>query len=154
MIMVEIKKVINEEMAKECDILLTKLVQSERKYDKNIKESFVVTNNYVNLYNKDNNILYIAYDNEKPVGFIYGYIKYEQSNFVFDSVAQIDALYVLENYRKKGIATSLINKFYNWCKESNVKIVEISVFKDNIDAYNLYKNIGYKLEEYKLKKEI
>ena len=113
MIMVEIKKVINEEMAKECDILLTKLVQSERKYDKNIKESFVVTNNFVNLYNKDNNILYIAYDNEKPVGFIYGYIKYEQSNFVFDSVAQIDALYVLENYRKKGIATSLINKFYN-----------------------------------------
>ena len=152
--MFEIKKVINEEMAKECDILLTKLVQSERKYDKNIKENFVVTNNYVNLYNKDNNILYISCDNEKPVGFIYGYIKYEQSNFVFDSVAQIDALYVLDNYRNKGIGKKLIDKFYEWCEENNIKIVEISVFKNNTNAYNLYEKLGYEVTEYKMVKEL
>ena len=34
--MIEIKKVINEQMAKECDELLTKLIQSERNFDKNI----------------------------------------------------------------------------------------------------------------------
>ena len=32
--MFEIKKVINDQMAKDCDNLLTKLVQYERKFDK------------------------------------------------------------------------------------------------------------------------
>lgn len=150
--MFEIKKVINEQMAKECDELLTKLVQSERKFDKNIKEDFIVSNNYVNKFNKD--ILFLAYSNNIPVGFIYGYIKFGQSNFVHKGVVQIDALYVLNNYRNKGIAKSLINKFYEWCKENNIKIVEISVFKDNIDAYNLYKKLGYEIEIYGMKKEL
>lgn len=110
--MFEIKKVINDQMAKDCDNLLTKLVQYERKFDNNIKEDFVVSNNYVNIYKKENNILFIVYDNDKPVGFIYGYIKSATSNLFYKTVAQIDALYVLDSYRKKGIATSLINKFY------------------------------------------
>ena len=150
--MFEIKKVINEQMAKECDALLTKLVQHERKFDKNIKEDFIVSNNYVNKFNKD--ILFLAYSNNIPVGFIYGYIKFEQSNFAHKGVAQIDALYVLDNYRNNGIAKSLINKFYEWCKENNIKIIEISVFKDNIYAYNLYKNLGYEIEIYGMKKEL
>ena len=37
---------------------------------------------------------------------------------------------------------------------SNVKIVEISVFKDNIGAYNLYKRLGNDIEMYKMKKEL
>lgn len=152
--MIEIKKVINEQMAKECDELLTKLILSERKFDKNIKEDFVVLNNYINLYNKKNNVLFIAYEDGKAVGFIYGYLKYEASNFVFNSVAKIDALYVIDDYRNKGIGKNLINKFYEWCKDNNIKIVEISVFKNNISAYNLYKKIGYEVEEYKMKKEL
>ncbi len=152
--MFEIKKVINDQMAKDCDNLLTKSVQYERKFDNNIKEDFVVSNNYVNIYKKENNILFIVYDNDKPVGFIYGYIKSATSNLFYKTVAQIDALYVLDSYRKKGIATSLINKFYEWCKDSNVKIVEISVFKDNIGAYNLYKRLGNDIEMYKMKKEL
>ena len=149
-----IEKVITLDMAKECDILLTKLVQSERKYDKNIKESFVVTNNYVNLYNKDNNVLFVARENNLTVGFIYGYIKYKASDFVTKGVAQIDALYVLDNYRNKGIGKKLIDKFYEWCEEDNIKIIEISVFKNNTNAYNLYEKLGYEVTEYKMVKEL
>ena len=150
--MFEIKKVINDKMAKDCDKLLTKLVQSERNFDKNIKDTFVVSNNYVNKFNND--ILFLAYDNDLPIGFIYGYLKFQEGNFVDKSVAFIDALYVLENYRNKGIAKALINKFYDWCKENNISIVEISVFKDNIEAINLYKKLGYEIEIYGMKKEL
>lgn len=34
--MVEIRKVNNELMARECDKLLTKLIQSERRFDNNV----------------------------------------------------------------------------------------------------------------------
>lgn len=152
--MFEIKKVINDQMAKDCDKLLTKLVQSERKYDKNIKDSFIVSNNYVNLYNKDNNVLFGACENNLIVGFIYGYIKYKASDFVTKGIAQIDALYVLDNYRNKGIGKKLIDKFYEWCEENNIKIVEISVFKNNTNAYNLYEKLGYEVTEYKMVKEL
>ena len=39
--MFEIKKVINDKMAKDCDNLLTKSVQYERKFDNNIKDIFL-----------------------------------------------------------------------------------------------------------------
>ena len=150
--MIEIKKVINEEMAKECDILLTSLIQSERKYDKNIKPTFVVDSNYENKFNKD--ILFLAYEDDIPVGFIYGYVKYKKGNLAYKNVAFIDALYVLDKYRNRGIAKKLIDEFDNYCKENAIKIVEIDVFKNNAVALNLYKKLGYEIEIYGMKKEL
>lgn len=152
--MFEIKKVINEEMAIICDNLLTKLIQSERIFDSNVKETFVVNNNYTRKYDKGFNVLFIAYADDKPVGYIYGYIKEQKGDFVYESVGCIDALYVLEDYRKKGIATALINKFYDWCSERGIKFVTIGVYKDNIDAYNLYSKHGFETNSYYMLKEL
>jgi len=152
--MVEIKKVTNEFMALECDNLLTKLIQAERRFNENTKETFIVKDNYINKFNVDNNVLYLAYHDDVSVGYIYGYIKEQKGDFVYNTVAHIDALYVLEDYRKRGIASNLIDKFYEWCKKQDVKFVTIGVYKDNVDAYNLYFKQGFETDTYYMTKEL
>ena len=53
-----------------------------------------------------------------------------------------------------GIATSLINTFYGWCKNNDIKFVTIGVYKDNIDAYNLYCKEGFATDIYYMTKEL
>lgn len=152
--MIEIKKVIDFDMAIECDDWLTKLNQSERRFNKNTKESFVVYDYYTKKFNEDNHVLYLACDGDVSIGFIYGYIKEQQGVLVHSSVAHIDTLYVLEGYRGKGVATNLIHTFYDWCKNNDVKFVTIGVYKDNIDAYNLYCKEGFAADTYYMMKEL
>ena len=152
--MIEIKKVTNFDMAKDCDRLLTKLIQSERRFDKNTKETFVVSDNYTKKFGDSDKVLYLACDGDISIGFIYGFIKHEKGELVHDTVAHIDALYVSDGYRGKGIASDLIHTFYDWCKNNDVKFVTICVYKNNIDAYNLYYKEGFDTDTYYMTKEL
>ena len=42
-------RVLDEERASTCDILLTKLIQDERQYDNSIDKDFVVNNYFKNI---------------------------------------------------------------------------------------------------------
>ena len=152
--MIEIKKVVNDEMANECDEMLTMLLQSERKYDENIRADYKVNGFYKNKYPEETSVLYMAYDSTKPVGYVYGYIKTEKGSFAYYSTAYVDALYVKEKFRNCGVASSLLDEFYKWCKDREVKSIEIAVFKDNIDAVKLYEREDFRKNVYILIKEL
>lgn len=92
------------------------------------------------MFDKDCNVLFLAYFDNVPVGYVFGNIKYKLGKFVYNSVAHIDALYVLDAYRNNGIATSLMNAFYDLCRGNEIKFIEVEVFKNNTDAYHLYSN--------------
>lgn len=150
--MIQYKIVDSIEEAKVCDDLLTELIMSERKYDDNVKESFRVNNYYTEIYNKDYNLLICAKNNDIIVGFIYGFLKEQVGQLLYENVGLIDALYVRDNYRKQGIATNLINEFYKWCDLKDIKYIEIGSFVENKDAYKLYKKLGFEVVSYRMKK--
>ena len=58
--MINIEKVNCIEDAKICDELLTKLIQSERKFNKNIKYNNIVKDFFEKIYNNDNNVIFCA----------------------------------------------------------------------------------------------
>lgn len=123
------------------DKLLTLLIRDEKKYDSNINEEFVVENFYENIINKDCNIIYVAEEDNKIVGYLYGYIK--ENDVTLENTAVLDALYVIDEYRNKGVATSLVNGFKSWSRENNARYIEVQVLNKNIDAFNLYKMLGF-----------
>lgn len=121
-----------------CDNFLTLLIQDERKYDTTIDEKFVVKDYFINMINNQNILL--LYKNEnKPIGYIFAK--------KIDDKYLIDGLYIDINFRNKGIATKLIKviikKIYSL---GNYKIF-INVLKKNKVAVNLYKNIGFIVEQ-------
>lgn len=120
------------------DNLLTKLIKSEKEFDSNINENFVVNNYYENRIGKDYNIIYVVEINNKIVGYLYGYL--EENDSIIKKIGHLDALYIEEDYRNKGYARKLINEFRAYCTKNDVDHIEVKVFSDNIKAYNLYKS--------------
>lgn len=138
-----IKKVNSVEEANYCDYLLSLLIQDEMKYNENIKDNYVVKNWYNNLYYKSNNALFISIDNKKIVGYIYVKITTSDNSPEKECEALIDGLYVTFEYRRRGIATSLINEAKRWCLEHGVKYLKLNVLSKNISAVMLYQKENF-----------
>ena len=111
------------------DKLLTKLIDDERQYDKNV-EHVIVYGFYEKYINDPTKYLYLCEENNNIIGYIY--LKKENDHII------IDALYVEEQYQNKGIATNLINEAINYSKLNNIKYIIINVLENNLKAKNLY----------------
>ena len=121
-----------------CDNFLTLLIQDERKYDTTIDEKFVVKDYFINMINNQNILL--LYKNEnKPIGYIFAK--------KIDNKYLIDGLYVDINFRNKGIATKLIKVIIKEIYLLGDYNIFINVLKKNKVAVNLYKNIGFIVEQ-------
>lgn len=121
-----------------CDNFLTLLIQDERKYDTTIDEKFVVKDYFINMINNQNILL--LYKNEnKPIGYIFAK--------KIDDKYLIDGLYIDINFRNKGIATKLIKVIIKEIYSLGDYKIFINVLKKNKVAVNLYKNIGFIVEQ-------
>ena len=121
-----------------CDNFLTLLIQDERKYDTTIDEKFVVKDYFINMINNQNILL--LYKNEnKPIGYIFAK--------KIDDKYLIDGLYIDINFRNKGIATKLIKVIIKEIYLLGDYKIFINVLKKNKAAVNLYKNIGFIVEQ-------
>lgn len=141
-------RVLDEERASTCDILLTKLIQDERQYDNSIDKDFVVNNYFKNIIKNENNIL-LCYEEDN---IIKGYIYLKPVNNDNQNGYLIDGLYVDIAYRNNGIATKLIDSALTIIKD--VDFIDINVMSQNIDAINLYKKFGFNEFKISLRKNI
>ena len=133
------------------DNLLLLLIDDERKYDKNISPLIMILDYYKNFINKENNIFYVYEDNNKVVAYVYA--KILNDGTLVKNKAIIDALYVDEEYRKKGIAKSLLNKVLERLSDYDLASIEISVMSSNTIAKKLYEGLGFKTNKETLIKE-
>ncbi len=62
--------------------------------------------------------------------------------------------FVSKPYRGKGIGTAFHEKRMAWFKEQNVKHVEMNVDARNVKALEIWKKIGFKEYQIKLKKDL
>ena len=138
----------------EINNMLTDLIQDERKnYDSNINENYKVEEFYEKLINNNDKTILVARDNGIILGYVYGFIQ-DNGSLYNNKVAQLDALFVKEQYRGNGIARSLIREFINWARGKEVAYVELSVCKDNANAISLYENEGFSIDKICLRKEL
>lgn len=96
--------------------------------------------NFKNLI--QNNFVYIAECEGKIVGYVCGKI-YKKLAWHTVQLAELINLYVLDEYRRKGIGTKLINEFKKYCSENNIKNIEVSTLSNNFDSMNFYKLNGF-----------
>ena len=132
-------KVLDEYKADKCDELLTKLIQDERQYDSYINENFIVKDYFKNIIKDKNNILLCYEENENIVG--YTYFKYQNNEDIIGYL--IDGLYVVEEYRKRGIAKTLIKEGLKIISDYKIDFVDINVMYNNKIAIKLYESLGF-----------
>lgn len=103
-------------------------------------------------YNKQE-IVFVALSEEIPVGFICGQIF---KSMCYDTYyGEISELFVLERYRRKGIARQLIEKMEAEFKKNNIFSFQLFTGEDNITAQTLYLSCGFtRSEEWMYRKRI
>ena len=117
------------------DVKLDIIFKSEEiiSLEKNEMEKIV---NYCEEDIRENlNTYRLIYDEEQLVA-IYNVNDFENGKI-------IDTLYVFEIYRKKGIASKILDKIFN----NNFQPIYLWVYKNNDIAINLYKKKGFSIKE-------
>ena len=138
-------KIRNAQMedAPRLNFLLTLLIRDEKQYDGSINENFVVTDMYESFIGDSKRILFVAEDDEKIIGYLYGYI-IDGDEVQTESIAKLDALFVDEGYRRMGAAEALIDHFKVWVINHNISKMVVNVCSANYKAKSLYQKKGFK----------
>ncbi|XP_078589991.1 putative N-acetyltransferase 14 [Branchiostoma floridae x Branchiostoma japonicum] len=60
-----------------------------------------------------------------------------------DTVAELKRMSVLPEYRRRGVATRLMNRFEEFCKSDGVKEIFLTTSFVQLEAVRLYQKCGY-----------
>lgn len=112
------------------------------KYALNVWREYIST-----FFESEQNIIFIAKDNEKTVGFVEGNIVEEIPIFENKIKGKISTAFVLEEYRRKGILKKLVRELLKWFK-GKVDYIELNVDIRN-DAVDVWRSLGF--EDFQIK---
>lgn len=86
---------------------------------------------------------YIAYDNEKPVGFMYCCLRYEYAEGVRTyPVGYLEGAFIEEEYRRKGYMKELFKFFETWAKTMGCKEVASDCELESLAGIEFHKSVG------------
>ena len=119
-------------------------------YEKEIGATIGVTDwAYTEVGEKDYNyflnkqFIYVAEDNQKIVGFITGEILSKKEWYTVQ-LGTINNLFVLEEYRGKGIGKKLMETMMDAFKEKGINNFELYALNNNEDALKFYEKLGFR----------
>lgn len=97
---------------------------------------------------KNRGRIYFAVENDREVGYIFGFVCDKQSEeklleVVPSKVGQIEDVYVEEGFRGRGIGKLLMEKMESYLKEQGCDSVWLEVFAPNSNAHKTYLKLGY-----------
>lgn len=102
------------------------------------------TQYFTDRLNEVTGVIFVAEHQEKIVGYINGgwlrsYPFRKETSFI-----DLDNMYVLGEYRSKGIGEKLVNEFKNWAKTRGVEVIRVDSVYENDRAIDFYTKKGFK----------
>ncbi len=111
---------------------LTKLFATSFKIEKEIFEI-----SFLNLLNDFSTQFLLAEINGSVIGYCLGYDHY--ALFANGRVAWVEEIFVVDEYRRKGVASSLINEIEKWARSRNAKLIALATRR----AKDFYISLSY-----------
>jgi GNAT superfamily N-acetyltransferase len=100
------------------------------------------------LFADANQIFFLAFDGDKPIGVSHGSLRREYVNGANDGLkGYLEAIYVLPEYRKNGIAAELDKIIGQWAARNGCREMASDCLLENTDSYNFHRKIGYEETE-------
>jgi ribosomal protein S18 acetylase RimI-like enzyme len=105
---------------------------------------------------KDKNAnFFIAKSDGDIVGYIYGFLKkYPTHLNESGNLGYLEAIYVDEKFRDKGIAKKLASMILTWFQGRGVKTVELGVYSENSISIQMWEKFGFKAHHSTLIKKL
>lgn len=99
---------------------------------------------YVGLLNDESKGIFAAYIDGKLSGIVRAEIVTPPSFYKIQQLGLVDDLIVLQEYRKMGVGTGLMEAALNWLKEKKVEMVEVKIYEWNEKSQGLVTKLGFK----------
>jgi PhnO protein len=142
--MISIRVALADDVNFVCEII--NLLEHNKLDEELIKQKFL------NCLKSQNQYYFIAEVNLNPVAFAALNIQSPLHNT--NSIAEIQELVVLDNYRNTGVGSSLIDFLTNIAKECGCETIELASNANRIDAHRFYLRNNFVQTHYKFSKLI
>jgi ribosomal protein S18 acetylase RimI-like enzyme len=111
------------------------------------------------FYSSEPDFFLVAALNRRIVGFAYGRESKNAPDEVLrrwraTKVGSVEVLAVEEQYRRRGIATLLLNRLFEVFRKRGIDTVTLSVPADENGAKELYDKLGFETRGYFMKKTL
>jgi ribosomal protein S18 acetylase RimI-like enzyme len=121
--------------------LVDQLAYSDLPYDNEVDLQWSRTQDGINYLNEKilqkNGVCFIAETDETLIGYSTIAIK-KLPAWRKVTAAEIENLYVVESYRKRGIGKELLEACIRWVKDQKIDRISVSVFSGNESAKEFY----------------
>ena len=91
--------------------------------------------------------IFVAVEDGKIVGYASGWIKtiedFPNLTGAPNVNGMFDNIFVLPEYRRKGVASALVKKLEEYFQENRCQLVWLNVYSGNAPALNFYNKLGY-----------
>ncbi|WP_284042087.1 GNAT family N-acetyltransferase [Flagellimonas myxillae] len=124
--------------------LVTPLFDAYRVFYGQESDMEAAKNFLLERFNNAENVVFLALENEVPVGFTQLYRTF--SSVSMQPFYILNDLFVAPEFRKKGVGEALLNHAKTFCKTRNYKGLALETAIDN-PAQKLYERLGWKKDE-------
>jgi len=100
------------------------------------------------------NMVFIATDKSKIIGFAAGNIRLGPSFLGNVKIGYISHVFVLPKYRGSKVGNMLSANLISWFKNKKVNLVELEVLNKNTTALNFWEKLGFEVDNVSMKKII
>lgn len=107
------------------------------------KKSNSAHRNFLKKKIKNNGIFFVCEANKKVIGYIFGYIKWLYPAYTIERIGYIAEIFVLEEYRNRGVGKRLVKEILRWFKSKNIRYVELDCYISNI-ATKFWSKLGFR----------
>lgn len=99
---------------------------------------------YEKALEQENGYIFVAETDGKKVGLIRAYEEKIASFFIDNKIIYIDDIYVVEDFRRKGIARKLILEIEIIARQRSIKRIDGRIYSYNLPIQNLLNSMGYR----------
>jgi GNAT superfamily N-acetyltransferase len=85
---------------------------------------------------------FLIKENDVAVGYLVGLILEEETGRADTRYAELEHMFIDENFRGKGVGEQLVRKFKEWAKEQGIKRIKVNVSFKNEKAVRFYEKVG------------
>ena len=107
--------------------------------------TFEEINYRINLPNCSQKDIILAFDSNKPIGYCWTRINFQKDKAPSEGMGRIYMLGVDPDYRGRGFGRQLLLVGLSYLKSKGLRVVELTVDRENKAARALYKSVGFKL---------
>lgn len=75
-------------------------------------------------------------------GFLTGYL-HERTSLRPVALAEMESMFVIQEFRGQGVGTHLVNSFLKWCQTRGAQRVSVTAYSDNAGAIAFYNALGF-----------